>query len=440
MHRPFVLLATAVLLMVGMAPAARAESPFADTTLATLIWQQNPDVRQTALAEAQAEAELRRQGQLPNPTIDVGQVSVPLMIGAMPEGTDFFHAPAQFLGVTQPFDLVKRPFRLSQAQAGLRQAQWQTIATHKQRTADLLVVAVRLAVARLRVQLMQEQTDAVRELVGLTALTAKQGFAAPLDYEKLLLEQGRMQMLYDGARVSLNQARSDWTSLTLQPPPELDERAAEALVDRLAQLPTAWPDVERQLRQVPQRQVLLSQDRQAADDMAIARRLWVPDLGVRVAYTYDTLPTGNIPHSVAWSVTAPIPVFQAGQAEAMEAEGRLATATMALDALDRNTRLSEAALRSRAELVHHTLVTLEKERLPAARATMTRLQTALKARGIPLTDLIQVRRTYLDMEGIRVDLLEQLSTTLVDYRRLLAWQLPDPPVSRPTLPPDEESR
>jgi cobalt-zinc-cadmium efflux system outer membrane protein len=421
----------------GLTPAARAESEFAASHLADLIWQQNPDVRQTALAEVQAEADLTRQQQLPNPVVDAGQISLPTGIGFMPQGTSLFAAPAQFLGITQPVDVARRSLRQDRARAGVQQARWQTIAIHKQRTADLMGVAIRLAVAQLRLRLWQEQTDVVRELVRLTALTAKEGFAAPLDLEKLLLEQGRLQTLLDGARLSVNQARTDWTALTLQAPPTVDEAAAARLIDTLAELPKAWPDAKELLQQLPQRQILVLQGRQAATDFAIAKRLWVPDVGVRLSYTYDTLP-GNIPHSLGWSVSGPIPVFQAGQAEALEAESRIATAKMTLDALDRTTRLTEASLRSRAILVQHTLQALDKERLPAARATMARLEKALRARGIPLTDLIQVRRTYLDMEGVRVDLLEQLSKTLVDYRQLLAWQLPDPPLARPTPPRSEE--
>ncbi|MBC7545362.1 MAG: TolC family protein [Candidatus Sericytochromatia bacterium] len=399
-----------------------------EPALAALIWAQNPDVRQAAFAERQSLADLRRSELFPNPLVDVGQLSLPTGLGFMPEGTNLFHAPAQYVGVTQPVDFTKRPLRQARAQYGVRLAHWQTLDMHKQRTADLLAVVGRLAISQLRLQLWHEQTVVVQELVRLSALTAKEGFTAPLDHEKLLLEQGRLQTLADLARITREQARNDWAMLTLTQAPELQSGEAERIMDRLAHLPVQWPDPTVQLDHLPQRRMLELQRSQAGVDLAIAKQLWVPDVGVRVAYTFDTLP-GNIPHSLAWSVSGPIPVFQAGEAETIDAQARSEAYTVALQAQASTTAFNEANIRQRATLLSQGLVTLRSERLPAARATLARLQTALTARGIPLTDFIQVRRTYLDLEGVRVDLLEQLHTALVDYRRLLAWQLPDPLLS-----------
>ncbi len=409
-----------------------------ETDLAALIWQTNPDVRQAVFAEGQAAADLKRSELLPNPAVDLGQTSVPTGIGKWPDGTDFFHAPAQVVGVTQPIDFSKRGLRRSRALIGVRLARLQTLDIHKQRTADLLAVVGKLAISQLRLQLWQEQADVVRELVRVTALTAKEGFAAPLDYEKLLLEQGRLQTLFDMARIAREQARNDWTGLTLVAAPNLTNADAERIIDRLARLPRIWPNEQAQLTRLPHYQTLLLQRQQAGVDRTIADRLWIPDVGVRLAYTLDTLP-GNILHSLAWSLNGPIPVFQAGQAEVIDADARQAGYTAALQSQETALTFNEANLRQRAVMLAQGLISLQQERLPAARATLARLQIALKARGIPLSDLIQVRRTYLDLEGVRVDLLEQLNTTLVEYRRLLAWQLPDPVASPSPSQPEKET-
>lgn len=419
-------------------PAGAAAVLTNEDVLAKLIWAQNPEVRQARLAEGMAQADIERARRLANPTVDLGAGTVPLggkvinYPGMDTPAAANYNPPLPFgmgpnftVGITQPYELGKRGVRLDRAQVGLSLARLQTLDLHKQRTADAMGAGVRLAAAELRMALLERQLASVRDLVDITRLSAKEGFAPPLDAEKLQLEQGRLQTLLDTARLARETARLDWTRLTLTPPPAIGPQDAEAVFTRLTALPARWPDVRTQADASPMLRLLALQRQQAGLDLTLAERMRLPDLAVRLGYTYDTLP-GNPVQYMGASVAFNVPVFQTGQAERTEAASREALLAGTSESLATSVAQQEAAIRARAVQLTHTLDTVQTQRLAAARATLARLEKALRARGIPLSDVIQVRRTVLDLEADRVDLLEQLGATLVDYRRLLAWRLPDP--------------
>lgn len=420
------------------APASPANVLTDEDALARLIWAQNPEVRQARLAEGMALADVARAGRLSNPTVDLGAGTVPLggkvinYPGMDSPSASNYNPPLPFgmgpnftVGITQPYELGKRGLRLDRAQVGLSLARLQTLDVHKQRTADAMAAGVRLAAAELRMALLERQLSSVRDLVAITQLSAREGFLAPLDAEKLQLEAGRLQTLLDTARLARETARLDWTRLTLTPPPALSPQDAEAAFTRLAALPDRWPDARAQADASPLLRLLTLQRQQAGLDLTLAERMRLPDLAVRLGYTYDTLP-GNPVQYMGASVAFNVPVFQTGQAEHTEAASRQALLDTTAQSLATSVTQQEAAIRGRAEQLKRTLEMVQGPRLGAARATLSRLEKALRARGIPLSDVIQVRRTVLDLEADRVDLLEQLGSTLVDYRRLLAWRLPDP--------------
>lgn len=412
-----------VALAILSGQAAQAQTSDGVAALARLIWTHNPEVRQARFAVQEARTELLRLRPLANPTVDLGTTGVP--VGPQPAGIDWLNAPAASLELVQPFDLGKRPLRLDRAEAGVQHSRWQLLDLYHQRTADLLAVQVRLAATQLRLDLLGRQVASVQELARITGLSAREGFSPPLDREKLEVEIGRIQQLHDAAQLERDQVIAEWSRLVLDLPPPLSSREAQALMTRLAALPSSWPDAAALVDQAPARRILTTQKQQAAYDGQLANLAWLPDIGLKLAYTYDSL-AGNPPHSLSGGLTAELPVWQAGEADRQSASLRQEALTSALRTQQDVTLQQARALERRMTTLARMLAQLQDQRLPAANATLQRLETALKARGLPLTDVIQVRQSVLDLESDRLDLLEHLGMALVDYRRLLAWDLPDP--------------
>lgn len=428
-HRLLVGLA---ILTMTCAPARAANlDALSENVLAELVWQQNPEVRQARLAEQQAVADVVRASRLSNPTLELSAGNTPLTGAVVNYPNDASnpplppgYGPQYSVGISQPYEWGKRGLRQQQAVLAQDAARIAALALHKERTADLLQVLVRLAASELKTEHLRQQLASVDDLMRITRLSAKEGMVAPLEAEKLSIEQGRLQTLLDSARLGTDEARMDWERLTLQPAPVLDAKEAEAVLARMNRLPEAWPGPDVLEGSVQRRQFGLA-ERQAQTALSLADRLRMPDVTVGLAYTTSRLP-GDPQHAVSSTLSFGLPVFQAGQAERLEAESQLEGAKLARDHWRVRVLREEDALRRRAVTLTQMLARLQETRLAGARSTLSRLDRALAARGIPLSEVIQVRRAVLDMETERVEMLEQLGSTLVEYRRLLAWNLPDP--------------
>lgn len=429
--KPARLLLGVALVLSG--PPAWAGNPgfLSDRELADLIWRYNPDLQQARLAEAQAEAEVLRSKQLANPTLGLSLGGVPLSDRVVNYPNDSSNPPLPFgygpqygVEISQPLEWGKRSLRQEQARLSREGVRLATRMLHQERTADLMQVLLRLASAQLRVDLMRQQQASVEELLRITRLSAREGFVPPLDAERLEIELGRLQVLLESALLDVDEARVAWSRLTLQAAPQLSASEAEGLLARMNQLPSAWPDTEALSQHLQQRQYALEQ-RQGETALKLADRQRLPDVSLGLGYAYSTHP-GDAVHGLMSTLSVDLPVFQAGQAERLEAESRLSAARIGEQHWKDRLKREEEALRQRAIRLQQMLTRLQATPLNSARLTVTRLERALSARGLPLSEVIHARRSVLEMESERLDLREQLGSALLDYRRLLAWNLPEP--------------
>jgi cobalt-zinc-cadmium efflux system outer membrane protein len=107
--------------------------------------------------------------------------------------------------------------------------------------------------------------------------------------------------------------------------------------------------------------------------------------------------SGNQRNSLNVSVSLPLPVFDHGQVQQRAAE----TAARALSA-ERAQRVAAAraripVLHQRFELQRRRCKSLDDEILPKAQAVLSSLEQAVENRLIPLTDVIQARRTLSEL-------------------------------------------
>ncbi len=401
--------------------------------LGRLIWAQNPEIEQARLGLAQNRADLLRASLWQNPTLQAGAGSIPLSRKMLNTPhypnpiLDPLVGPSVSVSISQPVELGKREVRVQRYRQSLSVAEKAVELLYYQRLADLEEVLVRLALSRLRQEQMAAQLVTLKTLLENVRLSVEKGFSPPLDGERLALELGRMQVDSDAETLTLQNLRSQWSRLTLTTAPILTQADAQALMLRWCQAPERWPTQFN----LPQQAVMASQQTEGELDLELAKRMAWPDPSFEMGYAYDSLPTGNVMHTLNTSVLIPLTIWQYGQADAQAAQGQLEELKYQQRALNTHLKFQEPAQRQLILTLQKNIHDLESQRLVLARATLERYQQALKAGGITLGDLIQTQRTVLDLESERLDLLQQLGLALVDYRRLTNWNLPKPEGATP---------
>lgn len=452
-----VLLAGIGVAQLSLAQAAlAAETPVADPSaspdplaldpalrpanLARLIWSQNPELQQARAELIQDRAELLKSTQWQNPTLQAGVGTIPLsrMVLTSPNyqnaPLDPLTGPSLNVSFSQPVEFGKRDLRVQRYRQALQASLQNLRLLYQQRLADAEENLIRAAISRLRRQLLLEQLKALEALSANVKLSVSKGFAPPLDAERLELEQGHLQVDIDAEEITQSSLRAQWAKLTLSPAPVLSLNQSEAIVHAWCQAPARWPDKIP----LPQQAALSARQDEAQSDLELAHRMAWPDPNFQIGYTYDSSTQGSVVHSLGTSVSINLPIWQSGQSEALAAQGQLQEIELQRRSLQASLSYQEPALRQQIETLARNLAELQNHRLVLARATLARYTQALDAHGLTLTELIQTRRTVLDLEGQRLDLLQQLGLALVDYRRLTAWNLPEPQLEAPSAAPGEE--
>lgn len=412
---------------------AEASQELDAAALGNLIWAHNPDVDQARLALAQNRTDVLRASLWQNPTIQAGVGNMPLsrMMLSSPNYSnpplDPLVGPNLNVSISQPVEFGKREVRIQRYRQSLSVAQKALELLYYQRVTDLAEVLVLMAVSRLRQELLSAQLASLRSLYENVSLSVEKGFSPPLDAERLSLEIGRLQVNSDAEQLSLQGLKNQWSRLTLTVAPALTQAQAQAIIARWCQPPTRWPTRFA----LPQQAVIEAQQAETRLDLELAKRMAWPDPAFQMGYTYDSLPTGNVMHTLNTSVSLPMPVWQYGQADAQAALGHLEELKHLQRALEANLTFQEPSQRQQILTLQKNIQDLETQRLVLARATLQRYEQALNAHGMTLGDVIQTRRTVLDLESERLDLLQQLGLALVDYRRLTNWNLPEPQGATP---------
>jgi hypothetical protein len=119
----------------------------------------------------------------------------------------------------------------------------------------------------------------------------------------------------------------------------------------------------------------------------------------------------------------PLPLFDHGQAMAEGAEARQDRLHDLRTSIVQTSQIRQAALRDALRVQERRRDSLEQGILPRARSVIADLQKAVNNRLLPLTDVIQARRTlnelfiqeadtYSDLFGRAVDLLEEIPEAL----------------------------
>lgn len=409
---------------LGISGRAAAEeavyTPSPDHELATLealVLRRLPRLQESLLAADLARAESRQATLLPNPELDLAWGTVPLGASNPRDlPAPLANVPNYTVGLSYTFPLGKRGPRQERAEALVEGTRRSVDAAARGEALGLVRVLGRVAVARLRLEGLRGLVAQQRTTIDLARSRLAQGFGTPLDVDRLEIELSRIEQQLTSTRgdeVAGLAACAGYVGLSCRP--IAGEAEARAFV-------LAWLGRGRAasaaLERRPDVRALSALHHAATAEASLARAQALPDPTVRLAYTHDRfIAAGNQMNSLTFSVSIPLPLFDRGQAQVDAAEARSSRYDELRRATLRRGAARIVALRELLGLLDERQAALVKI-LPRAQAALDDLQRAANNRLIPLTDVIQARRTldellvqeadaYSDAFQTTADLLEE---------------------------------
>lgn len=400
------------------APLALAELPDADG-LAELLWERSPEFTAARARVASARTELVRAGLWANPSLELGANTLPVGPTNPPGLHRFKEVPNFGVDLSQLVELGKRGPRQDAARAALAATALEVWAELRARTHDVLERTAEVATVEVRLAELERLAEDAARLTELQRARAQHGDTAGLDVERAQLEEARLQDALAGERHRLAEALQECSrtvGLACAPfgQPQL---AAHFLAARLAS-----PPPTDALEQRPDLLALEAQQRAARSALTLARRRWIPDPTVSVGYLHDRFEiSGNQRNSVGINLSIPLPLFDRGQAEALEASATAEAAGRARVQLTAQAQRELASLTAQREAVEARRTRMRTQTLPQATRLVQGLEAAMKAGGASLMDLLLARRTYgellldaaeLDLSAFRLSVaLERVRAT-----------------------------
>ncbi len=379
--------------------------------------QQNPGVNHAAAEIEAAEARLNDASGLLR---DNPELSVAAGPRYTEEGTQLD------LGVqlTQPVEIAgQRGARMEAAEAALLAARArlqneraEVVARARTSFAAVLAAQARVEVAGAAVSFANRSLDAARD-----RMTA--GAASQIDVNAALVELGRAQREYLGARQRLVVERAHLAALLGLDPRE-DLEVAGALEPTKGQNAEVASTDEAAIQLALKQRADLAAARAALEaaraESSLANRSALPTPSLGVGYTRET--RENV---IQGLLSVPIPVFSQGQAERGAANARVRQAEIELGSVERRimgeTRVAVQRLAAAREIVH----AYQSQVGEAAQQNVGLVQEGYRAGKLDLFQLLLIQRDALDARRSYIDALEELAAAAAELDRVLG-PVPEP--------------
>jgi outer membrane protein, heavy metal efflux system len=353
------LLTIVVAVLVG--PAAYAEDgvPALDeAAFVAALERTDPRLERLAADVAMAEADVVAAGVRPNPELALDREEV------FPDGGG---SATSYARLVWPFDLAgRRGRRVDAARASARAASAEGETARFALIVDGLRVFDDAAYARLHVDLLRAERDALTRAVEIVRKRTRAGAASGYDAQRIELELAAYDDLIASAEIELAAARARLGALVGQP-------AADATAT--LELPGEPADTDALVdgaveRRGDYRAARLRGDAAAALD-ALERRGWIPDLGVSVgAMTADVGDETALGYTVGLSIS--LPIFDRGQADGARAKA-------ARRAAEAERRVLEVTVPANVRVARETLSRRIAQSRELATQQLARLDDLLRA-------------------------------------------------------------
>ena len=382
------------------APSPLVAADYADESkLAALLWELSPDVIEAREQVGVAGSEVTRTRLLPNPQLDLCWNTIPIGPTTPSDLHDpIGNVPNYVVGLSELVDLAKRGPRQAAAAAEFESSRAQAAAVFADRFFELLKTVGRIATSQVRDKLLGEEVDESARLLDLERARADKGEIARMVVDRSEAEHARLVSARDAARTELEAARADCAVLlTVQCPAfESGDAARRFLRDgATASLPAEWSGEIEERR--PDVSALSAALRAADQKVTLAKRQGIPDVTLRLGYTYDTfVESGNQRQSLALGVQMPLPVSDYGQADLQAASAALVRARRAREALVSSGRIGLASAARQRTLIADRVEQL-RGGLEKADALRKSMQGAAQQGGASQVDVLLARRHYQEL-------------------------------------------
>ena len=366
-------------------------------TLGEWVARRSSRVQGDLVALDAAQTEVAQARLYGNPQLDGSWATIP--VGPTnPEGVSsrLTSIPSYGLGISYTFLIGKRGPRQRRAAATVDSDRATVAATTRAQALELARLLGEMAVASLRVAGLSELVEQQKGSITLAETRVTAGLGTPLDVDRLQIERSRTEQQVLSNEIDLRRAQAACSALlALRCETFADTDAARTYLaawTRRAEIAT--PAFERR----PDLVALDAARRAALADADLAAATAIPDPTVRLGYLYDQFTlAGNQRHSVNLTVSIPLPSFDTGAVQrsgALVHEARLSAQRSRLVA---GAEARVASLREVLASQKGRRDMLLRDMLPKARLVVLDLEKAANARLIPLTDVIQARRTLNEL-------------------------------------------
>lgn len=405
---------------VSAAPAAQATPLRLEQVLQAA--RSNPDVMAALRNLDAARADVLAANRAPAPSLSAGVSSIDLQKGV---GTGSFWTQKRLdksLGLDWTWERGnKRALRTEQAERLVQAAQADGQEALVLQQIGAQAAFYELLAAHQRLQTVQALAHSAEQLAQTAERRLKAGDLSAQDAARTQIEAGRARADLHSAQQEHQQAAqwlSTWTGLAVPAggwQAQGDWPTTGNMTTAMA-TPTAT-DIDALLEQ--RSDVIAARARVAAAQSALqsaqALRHTDPSVGTSLDHIPDGL--GNTQRLLAFRLSVPLTLGhrydgEIGRAVAQEAQSRdLLDKTLLQARAELNTQLQ--AWQARAE----RLAIYEGSILPQAARVAAQAETAYSKGGLPLTDLLDARRT------LRTTQLDALAVRSEYARALGAWQL-----------------
>jgi outer membrane protein, heavy metal efflux system len=423
------------LLGLGNAEAAepfRPDGQFGFDRLVAEV-QVAPDLR-AAKREVAIRDAARQQARLwPNPSVDATWGTIP--IGRTnPRNLDspLARIPNYRFGVSYTIPLGKRGPLQAVRDAEYESAEAHRCAVGRELALQLARILGAMARVELRVAALSSLVDAAAEQQRTVEARERMQMASGLEVDRAFIERGRLEQQLRTAECDLAEQEAECSAMVGRPCRsfENDLEARRFLESWSAVDPRARP-ATADLDKRPDLRALAASERAAMHEQTYYRRHSIPDPTVRVGYIHDQFViSGSQPSSLELTLAFPVPLFDWGQAGARAAGAAADGFAAERRARSQTTQAVLPALVDRWAAQRKRRQQLLEVLIPKAQAALSSVERAYETRLLSISDVIQARRTLLDLLLEDVDGLADAYSASLSVRMHLAERTnegcPDP--------------
>jgi outer membrane protein, heavy metal efflux system len=385
--------------------------------------QTAPDLRAAKRDVAIREAARLQSRLWPNPTVDATWGTIPIGRTNPPNlDSPLARIPNYRFGVSYTIPLGKRGPLQAVRDAEYESAEAHRCAIGRELALQLARILGSMARVELRVAALSSLVDAAAEQLRTVEARERMQMASGLEVDRAFIERGRLEQQLKTAECDLAEQEAECSAVVGRPCKSFaDHVEARRFLESWSATDPRERTAVTNLDQRPDLRALAASERAAMHEQTYYRRHSIPDPTLRFGYIYDQFViSGSQPSSLELTLALPVPLFDWGQAGARAAGAAADGFAAERRARSRTTEAVLPALVERWGAQRRRRQQLLEVLIPKAQAALNSVERAYETRLLSISDVIQARRTLLDLLLEDVDGLADAYSASLSVRTHLA--------------------